>query len=134
MLPTAMVELALRPQGWRAYSLGSRLPFATLATAIKDANPQIIWLSVSHIDDEQQFLAEYRAFHEQVCAEVAVVVGGRALSESLRSQMGYAAFCDKLQHLEVFAETLRRSMANGSYKHGVSAAKSAPGKSKRKTK
>jgi methanogenic corrinoid protein MtbC1 len=124
MLPTAMVELALRPKGWRAASLGSRLPFKTLASAIKDSKPQVFWLSVSHLEDEQQFLADYHVFHHHVSSQVAVVVGGRALSESLRSQMGYAAFCDKLQHFEVFAEALRRSMNRQEDEHVGDPAKS----------
>lgn len=112
MLPTGMVEIVLRQTGWRSDSLGSRLPFATLLAAIRDARPRLFWLSVSHIDDEPRFLGEYRAFYRQIQAEVAVVVGGRALSESLRRQMEYTAYCDNLQHLEPFAKTLRRALAS----------------------
>ena len=38
--------------------------------------------------------------------DVAFVVGGRALTEPIRQQMKYAAYCDNLQHLEAFAQTL----------------------------
>lgn len=111
MLPTAMVEVVFRQLGWRAQSLGSRLPMTTLLAAVRDACPQIFWVSVSHIDDEQRFVDEYRAFYQQVSSEVAVVVGGRALVQPLRRQMEYAAYCDNLQHLEAFAKTLKRSIA-----------------------
>ncbi|MCE9554944.1 MAG: B12-binding domain-containing protein [Planctomycetes bacterium] len=108
-IPTAMVEITLRQAGWRAQSLGSRLPLPTLLTAIDRHRPQIFWLSVSHIDDEEQFLREYRQFYLHAHQKTAIVVGGRALNDALRPQMEYAAFCDNLQHLESFADTLHRS-------------------------
>jgi len=110
-LPVAMVELVLRQAGWRSQLLGSQLPFATLTKAIRNARPQLVWLSVSQIDDERRFLDEYRAFYGAVHSEVAIVVGGRALIESVRRQMEYASYCDNLQHLEAFAQTLMRTFA-----------------------
>lgn len=108
-LPTLMVEVVLRQLGWQAQSLGTGLPMSTMLAAVRDLRPQIFWLSVSQIENEQAFLAEYRSFYEQVRADVAVVVGGRALSEAIRRQMEYAAHCDNLQHLEAFAAVLKRS-------------------------
>jgi MerR family transcriptional regulator, light-induced transcriptional regulator len=109
LIPTTMAEIVLRQNGWRAQSLGCRLPFPTLIVAIRDVRPQLFWLSVSHLDDADRFLAEYRAFYEEVRGEVAVVVGGRALSEPIRRQMEYSAYGDNMQHLEAFARTLKRS-------------------------
>lgn len=105
-LPTAMIELVLRKQGWQATSLGTRLPFETLASAVHELQPHLFWLSVSHIDDEPRFVREYDAFYGNVREKCPVVVGGRALTESLRRQMQYAAFCDNLQHLEAFAKSI----------------------------
>jgi len=102
MLPTAMVELVFRQLGWRAQSLGSRVPLPSLLAAIEVLQPKIFWLSVSHIDNAQEFLGEYRAFYGQACEKAAIVVGGRGLTESIRREMEYAAFCDNLQHLEAF--------------------------------
>ena len=39
--------------------------------------------------------------------DVAFVVGGRALTETIRQQMKFAAYCDNMQHFESFAQTLR---------------------------
>lgn len=113
VLPTTMAEIVLRQKGWRAQSLGAKLPFSTLVAAIRDLRPQIFWLSVSHIDDEDKFVAEYQSFYRQVRNDVAVVVGGRALTESLRRRMEYTAFGDSMQHLETFAETLMRTSSRG---------------------
>lgn len=114
MLPTALVELTMQQSGWRSQSLGSRLPFNTLAAAIRDQQPRLFWLSISHVTDERQFLAQYREFYSAVQNDVAVVVGGRALTDSYRRNMEYAAFCDNLQHLEAFARTIKRSLSASS--------------------
>lgn len=109
VIPGALVDLVLRHAGWRSELLGDGLPFETMTKAVQDAQPQLFWLSVSAIDDEQRFLDGYLAFYAAVKDEVAVVVGGRALHEGLRRNMEYAAYCDNLQHLDAFAQTLRRS-------------------------
>ena len=130
-LPTTMVEVVFRQLGWRAQSLGSRLPMTTLIAAVRDTRPQVFWLSASHIDDEHQFANEYRTFYEQVRADAAVIVGGRALVEPLRKQMEYAAYGDNLQHLEAFAKSITRTLRHGK----PPTADSLPSKAKpRKTK
>lgn len=108
MLPTAMVELVFRQAGWRAQSLGSSVPFSSLLAAIDAVRPQMFWLSVSHIDDPQAFLEAYGCFYRKASEQVAIVVGGRALTESIRKEMEYAAYCDNIQHLESFIKAWKR--------------------------
>lgn len=105
-LATTMVELVLRDAKWNASSLGNNLPFATLAEAIKTIRPRMFWLSCTHIFEETSFLEDYRALYEEFGLEVAFVVGGQALTDQMRQQMKYSAFCDNLQHLEAMAQTL----------------------------
>lgn len=107
-LPTQMAELVLRDSGWNAVSLGNNLPFASFAAAIRLHRPRLFWLSCSHIADEATFLQGYQELYDEFGTEVAIVVGGRALHESLRKEMTYAAFCDGMQHLAAFAQTLIR--------------------------
>ena len=105
-LGTTMVELVLRDAKWKAVSLGDNLPFDTLAAAIREHRPRLFWLSCSHIVEESAFLAEYAGLYEAFSMEVAFVVGGYALTESIRRKMKYSAYCDNMQHLEGFAQTL----------------------------
>ena len=105
-LASSMVELVLRDTKWNATSLGDNLPFDTFAAAIQENRPRLFWLSVSHILDVEHFLAGYLQLYECFGLNVAFVVGGRALTESLRQEMKYAAYCDNLQHLEGFCQTL----------------------------
>ena len=106
-LATTMAELVLRDATWHALSLGSNLPFDTLAAAIKEHRPRMFWLSCSHIFDEHDFLSGYASLYDEFGFSVAFVVGGRALNEQLRQQMKYAAYCDNMRHLEAFSQTLR---------------------------
>ncbi len=108
-LPTTMIEIALREAGWRASSYGTLLPAATLGEAVRENRPQLLWVSVSCIDSVPQFLDEYARLYE-TAAELgtAVAVGGRALTEEIRQQMVYSAYCDTLRHLVTFVATLTR--------------------------
>ena len=106
-LGTTMVELVLRNNRWNAVSLGNNLPFTTLAQAIEDHRPSLFWISCSHMGDELEFVTGYKALYEQFGRDVPFVVGGRSLVDSIRQQMKYAAYCDNMQHLEAFAQTLR---------------------------
>ena len=108
-LATTMVELVLRDAKWNAVSLGDNLPFETLAAAIKQQRPRLFWLSCSHISNPAAFLEGYNDLYDEFGLDVALVVGGRALTEEIREQMKYAAYCDTMQHLESFAQTLSSS-------------------------
>jgi methanogenic corrinoid protein MtbC1 len=106
-LGTTMAELVLRDAKWNAISLGDNLPFETIAAAIRAQRPNLFWLSCSYIADEEEFLAGYGALYEEYGMEVAFVVGGYALTDAIRQQMKYSAYCDNMQHLDGFAQTLR---------------------------
>jgi excisionase family DNA binding protein len=112
-LPTSLVSLVLRQNVWRTQSLGGGLPLATLAEAVADLRPQLLWLTLSAIDQQEAFIAEYDEFYRRAAPHTAIVVGGRALTPEVRAKMQYTAHCDQLKHLETFAATLRRSAKRG---------------------
>lgn len=106
-LASSMVELVLRENGWRACSLGNMLPFLSLRQAICDTRPKLFWLSISLIRDLEAFLEEFAKLSRLAQEhEVAVVVGGKALTEDVRRRMAYSCFCDTFRHLESFARQL----------------------------
>ena len=82
-LPNAMVDLVLRHQGWMTQNLGTGLPFSTLAAAIEHDRPQLFWLSVSHIADEEAFLHGCTLVAQVCRPDVRFVVGGRASARTL---------------------------------------------------
>ena len=60
--------------------------------------------------DVRKELAEAALSQTCVTTGTALAVGGRALTEDLRKRMTYSAYCDNMQHLEAFANTLYRSL------------------------
>lgn len=106
-LPITMSEIVLRSVGWNATSLGSNLPVETLAAAVSDAEPRLFWLSVSHIEDEQQFVTGVNELFEVAhTTETAMAIGGRALSSDLRRRIQYSVFCESFRDLERYARSL----------------------------
>ena len=105
-LATTMAELVLREARWNACSLGENLPLSSVAKAIVQHRPRMVWISCSHIERLSEFLAEYRKLHEEFSLDVAFVVGGRALTPPIRKQMKYAAHCESMRDLEGFAQSL----------------------------
>jgi len=110
-LPTSMVEMILREHGWNAASLGDNLPVRTLERAIEQYRPRIFWLSVSHVENESQFIQDYDYLYDTYGGAVIFVLGGRALHPSVRQQLRFASCCDTMQHLEAFLLTLSPPLA-----------------------
>lgn len=100
-------ELVLRESGWDVRSLGPNLPLASLANAVVEYRPRMVFLSVSHLEDETRFIEEYTAFYRTAAAyDVAVMLGGRALHLDVRQQLVSAGFGERLAHLAEFARRL----------------------------
>jgi excisionase family DNA binding protein len=109
-IPNAIVELVLREAGWQAESLGTSLPFSSLAAAVRSQRPRLLWLSVTYVRDDAEFVAGYRELHDTARElGTAMVVGGQALGRELRQQMSYASFCDTVRQLDDFARAFRGS-------------------------
>jgi hypothetical protein len=106
-LPGHLGELVLLELRWQAHFLGSELPTETLAEAVDDLRPRVLWLSLSNLEEPEGFVADYAGLYE-TCLQrgCAIVVGGRALTGSVRRTLRYASYGDNLQHLRSFARSL----------------------------
>jgi methanogenic corrinoid protein MtbC1 len=101
-----LIEIIFREAGWRTISLGSGVPFSSMASAIQKYRPKVFWLSVSYIESDQDFLDRFDKFSTAIPQGTMLVVGGRSLSESLRKRMHFSAFCDSMRQLSNLAKTL----------------------------
>ena len=104
-----LCELALRELGWDVINLGSNLPLASLAKAVRVHRPRLVWLSINHLADPERFVREYDAFYDAAAASgAAVILGGPALDAALRARLVAASFGERIAHLAEFARRLAR--------------------------
>jgi methanogenic corrinoid protein MtbC1 len=108
-LPTLATEMVFREHGWRTANLGADIPFSSLLSAARNHMPRLFWVSVSHLEDDSQFLTEYSHFASRLPKGIVLLLGGRALTDSLRPKMVYSAHCDGMRQLAVLASTLKSS-------------------------
>jgi MerR family transcriptional regulator, light-induced transcriptional regulator len=106
-LPSQLVEVVLRESGWRAINIGSNLPLKSLEAAVRRDHPKLVWLSVSHVTDDNTFVSELHEFWASIPRDVTLVVGGRVLNDELRPKLRYTAHCDTLQQLSTLALALK---------------------------
>lgn len=111
-LATALVELALREVGWHAVSLGCNLPFDSFLQAAHDREPQLVWLSVSAVTDRDTFVAGENRLASQLGDNVALLVGGRGLTDQVRPKLRYTAHCDTVSHMVELATMMRQRRIN----------------------
>ncbi len=103
-LATQLVELGLRELGWQATSLGCNLPFQTFRAAVQEYRPRLLWFSISVVASEEDFVRDFNELADSIGGSTAIVVGGRAATDSLRPRLRYTAHCDSLSHLAELAQ------------------------------
>ncbi len=108
-LQTLMAEIVLRGCGYQATSLGTGIPFDSLARAVRELRPTVFWLSAAYIADETEFLDGFAKL-AAVCNQMksALVIGGNALTPGLRKRLPEATYCENMQQLAVFGHSLAR--------------------------
>lgn len=107
VLPSLLAQMVLFDAGWNAVNLGPDTPLQSFRRALEELGPRLMWISLSHLNDESTFVHDYRELYQQAeRAGVAVVIGGRALGEKLRASIPYTAYGDSLSHLAAFARSL----------------------------
>ncbi len=106
-IASSMVELTLREQGWHCDNLGSGIPFASFIKGVRKQTPRLVWLSISHIADAEEFRQGMRDLWN-VCEEqgVALLIGGRELNDTWRKELKYSSCAETFGHVRTFALTL----------------------------
>jgi len=106
-LPSLLAQMVLLDAGWDAVNLGPNTPFFSFHRAVEELHPKLLWVSATHLENRDAFCHDFRKLYQQAeQAGVAIVVGGQALAEEVRSAIPYTAYGDGLTHLGAFARTL----------------------------
>jgi excisionase family DNA binding protein len=109
ILANLLAEMVLLDVGWRAINLGPQTPMLSFRQALSELRPWLLWISISQPVDQDRFLPEYHElYREAQRAGIAVAIGGRALTDLLRSVMPYTCYGDGLRHLAAFARSYHR--------------------------
>ena len=108
LLANLLIELTLRELGWNVENVGPNTPLASLAQAVRDRRPRLVWLSCSHLYDPERFIAEYTLLYQAGRETGAtLMLGGRAIDEKIRRRIPLSRFGDTLQHLVECAQELQ---------------------------
>jgi excisionase family DNA binding protein len=97
-----LCELTLLELGWDARNMGCHLPLIEFSHAITEMKPQIAWLSVHFVENEQAFVHDLHLVRETCrTMRTRLVVGGRALTPTMRRDVSDSnvVFAEDMQTL-----------------------------------
>lgn len=106
-LPTALVEMVITQNDYKAVSLGSRIPWDSLIAAALKMQPGLMWFSVSYLEDQTAFLRGFRKLADTLDGKVPIIAGGQGLSEELLSHMQPVVHCDSLSKLDSILQNFK---------------------------
>jgi MerR family transcriptional regulator, light-induced transcriptional regulator len=107
ILPTLLAKMTLIEAGWNALNIGPNTPADSFRLAFDSHRPKLLWLCVSHIENESRFEADFsNLFREARSHGIPIALGGRALPEELRTRLPYTTYGDGLAQLAAFARSL----------------------------
>jgi len=107
IVPTLLAKMVLVEAGWDAINLGPNTPFSALAAGLDELKPRLIWLCVTHLETSAHFLSGFQQLYaEAKKRDIAVAIGGRGLTQTIREKMPYTTFGDGMGHLSAFAHNL----------------------------
>jgi methanogenic corrinoid protein MtbC1 len=107
LLANLLAESVLLDAGWQAINLGPHTPIASFRKALKEFRPRLLWLSISFLASPEEFASEYRdLYRDAVRSGTAVAIGGKALTDEVRSVLPYTTYGDRMSHLSAFARSL----------------------------
>lgn len=107
-LAAAMASWVLAEAGYASVLLGADVPFAALSEAVRELCPQLLVLSVSHVEQLKLFTEGCRElFEETQEAGCALAIGGRALTREIKQVLSADFFGDSLTELDAYARGLK---------------------------
>jgi len=85
VMGASLVAAAAAAEGWNVIFLGGDLPVAEIARAAAESGARAVALSVVYAADAADLVAQLRLLRERLAADVALIVGGRAVLPHARA-------------------------------------------------
>ncbi len=112
LISNYLAEMVLIDQGWKTMNLGPNTPVISFLEAIEEYQPKLIWMSVSHVQNAEEFkLDNKRLFDCASRSGTILVLGGQAITPELRKSLSFHFCGDSLGQLSRFTKTLITSPA-----------------------
>jgi len=109
LVPTLLARMVLIEAGWEAINLGPNTPRGAFETAMDELKPSLIWICATHLEQVPAFLSDFQLLYREAEKRgIAVAIGGRGLTQSIREKMPYTTFGDGMGHLSAFAHNLHQ--------------------------
>jgi MerR family transcriptional regulator, light-induced transcriptional regulator len=107
-IAAAMASWVLAEAGYASVMLGADMPFDGLGEAVLELRPQLLVLSVSHIEDLRLCVARCTELHAHARKQrCALAIGGRALTREIKQVLSADFFGDSLSDLQQYAQLPR---------------------------
>lgn len=109
LMPTLLAKMVLLEQGWNAINLGPHTPMWALESALDTFQPQLVWLSVTHLPGSAlaPFVENYKAFRAKAERKgVLVALGGQGLPAPTLRQITIDLHGSRMADLAAFARSL----------------------------
>lgn len=102
-----MAELTLGELGWTTNNLGPDTPVHTLVEAITALSPRVLCLGINWIAELHAFKLAYATVASHAREHrTAIVIGGPAVTPTLRAEIRFAACCASMRELADFCSSL----------------------------
>ncbi|MEM8913867.1 MAG: excisionase family DNA-binding protein [Planctomycetota bacterium] len=105
-LVSLMIELVMRSSGVDAKSLGGSVPVESLIAAILAEHADLVWTSYTRIEDPEEMLRQHHVLVNALPDHCRLLIGGQALTASLRRQMTFDFHGDSLLHLQRYVSSV----------------------------
>lgn len=118
-LCTKSLEVSLISHGWQAKSLGSNLPFSTLLQAALTKRPNLMWVSVSYLKDEDSFIRGINAMAERIPRSTTLVVGGFAIKPWFWPRIKNAMHCENIVQLFGVVKQIEKTVTPSNFPSSI---------------
>lgn len=105
ILPSLLAAMVLQECGWHAINLGPNTPWPTIATAVEQLKPKLLWLTVSAPLASNQAVEGRKLLRQLQSQNLAVSIGGRRVDS-----LDIPATGNSLQDLAAFAQQTRNQI------------------------